>query len=116
MERLHELYLDKLESTAEKLYALVAKVINQNDVVKIPEAQESMDKEWQKLLYKVCWVESQVREFEDAQKEVKKKKDKRPISEGSSKSAASRVPSYLNVHPRRMYKGRSVFQRNQVSG
>ena len=63
MERMHNLYLDKLEQTADELYALVAKVINQNDVAKIPEAQEAMDKEWQKLLYKVCWVESQVREF-----------------------------------------------------
>ena len=53
MERMHNLYLDKLEQTADELYALVAKVINQNDVAKIPEAQEAMDKEWQKLLYKV---------------------------------------------------------------
>ena len=35
-----------------------------------------MDKEWQKLLYKVCWVESQVREFEDVHKEVKQKGQK----------------------------------------
>ena len=34
MERMHDLYLDKLEQTADELYALVAKVINQNDVAK----------------------------------------------------------------------------------
>ena len=32
-----------------------------------------MDKEWQKLLCKAyCWIESQVREFEDVQQEVRR--------------------------------------------
>ncbi|OLP98785.1 hypothetical protein AK812_SmicGene18734 [Symbiodinium microadriaticum] len=113
MERMHNLYLDKLEQTADELYALVAKVINQNDVAKIPEAQEAMDKEWQKLLYKVCWVESQVREFEDVQKEVKQKGQKAHF--GRIFDICSLKGSELpKGHPQRKYKGRSVFQGNQV--
>ena len=113
MERMHGLYLDKLEQTAEELYALVAKVINQNDVAKIPEAQEAMDKEWQKLLYKVCWVESQVREFEDVQKEVRQKGQKAHF--GRIFEICSLKGSELpKGHPQRKYKGRSVFQGNQV--
>ena len=110
MERMHNLYLDKLEQTADELYALVAKVINQNDVAKIPEAQEAMDKEWQKLLYKVCWVESPVREFEDVQKEVRQKAHFGRIFEICSLKG-SELPK---GHPQRKYKGRSVFQGNQV--
>ena len=113
MERMHDLYLDKLEQTADELYALVAKVINQNDVAKIPEAQEAMDKEWQKLLYKVCWVESQVREFEDVQKEVRQKGQKAHF--GRIFEICSLKGSELpKGHPQRKYKGRSVFQGNQV--
>ena len=113
MERMHNLYLDKLEQTADELYALVAKVINQNDVAKIPEAQEAMDKEWQKLLYKVCWVESQVREFEDVQKEVRQKGQKAHF--GRIFEICSLKGSELpKGHPQRKYKGRSVFQGNQV--
>ena len=86
MEHMHELYLDELEQTAEELFALVAKVMNQNDVAKVPEAQELMGKEWQELLYKGCWVENQVKEFVDVQKEVKQSGQKAHF--GSLKSAA----------------------------
>ena len=72
-----------------------------------------MDKEWQKLLYKVCWVESQVREFEDVQKEVRQKGQKAHF--GRIFEICSLKGSELpKGHPQRKYKGRSVFQGNQV--
>ena len=111
MERMHDLYLDKLEQTADELYALVAKVINQNDVAKIPEAQEAMDKEWQKLLYKVCWVESQVREFEDVQKEVRQKGQKAHFGRiFEDMQPQARVPSFQRVIPSASTRGALCFR------
>ena len=59
------LYWEKLGELSELQYALVARVVNRAEIDRTPKAKEAMDKEWQKLVDKSCWLHSKVREFRD---------------------------------------------------
>eukprot|EP00439_Symbiodinium_sp_Y106_P027980 s7047_g3.t1 len=76
--------------------------------------EEAMDKEWQKLVDKSCWLHSKVREFRDVSAEAIRK---------GVKTHFGRIFEICSIkgdelpegHPDRKWKGRSVFQGNRVS-
>ena len=108
------LYWEKLGELSELQYALVARVVNQAEIDRTPEAEEAMDKEWQKFADKSCWLHSKVREFRDVSAEA--------IRQGL-KTHFGRIFEICSImrdelpkgHPDRKWKGRSVFQGNRVS-
>ena len=108
------LYWEKLGELSELQYALVARVVNQAEIDRTPEAEEAMDKEWQKLADKSCWLHSKVREFRDVSAEAIRK---------GLKTHFGRIFEICSImrdelpkgHPDRKWKGRSVFQGNRVS-
>ena len=55
--RLTTLYWDKLDEVTHDQFALVARVVLQAEMDRTPEAKAAMDKEWQKLVDKFCWLE-----------------------------------------------------------
>ena len=74
--RLTTLYWDKLDEVAHDQFALVARVFSQAEIDRTPEAKAAMDKEWQKLVDKSCWLEKKVREYRDVAREAKAKEAK----------------------------------------
>ena len=51
----------------------MARVVNQAEIDRTPAAKAAMDKEWQKLVDKSCWLHSKVREFRDVSAEAIRK-------------------------------------------
>ena len=108
------LYWEKLGEISELQYALVARVVNQAEIDRTPAAKQAMDKEWQKLVDKSCWLHSKVREFRDVSAEAIRK---------GIKTHFGRIFEICSIkgdelpegHPDRKWKGRSVFQGNRVS-
>ena len=108
------LYWEKLGEISELQYALVARVVNQAEIDRTPAAKQAMDKEWQKLVDKSCWLHSKVREFRDVSAEAIRK---------GIKTHFGRIFEICSIkgdelpegHPDRKWKGRSVCQGNRVS-
>ena len=67
---------DKLDEVTHDQLALVARVVSQAEIDRTPEAKVAMDKEWQKLVDKSCWLEKKVREYRDVAREAKAKEAK----------------------------------------
>ena len=113
-ERLTTLYWDKLDEVTHDQFALVARVVSQAEIDRTPEAKAAMDKEWQKLVDKSCWLEKKVREYRDVAREAKAKEAKAHF--GRIFEICSQKGSELpKGHPEQKWKGRSVFQGNKVS-
>ena len=113
-ERLTTLYWDKLGEVTHDQFALVARVVSQAEIDRTPEAKAAMDKEWQKLVDKSCWLEKKVREYRDVAREAKAKEAKAHF--GRIFEICSQKGSKLpKGHPEQNWKGRSVFQGNKVS-
>ena len=112
--RLTALYWDKLDEVTHDQFALVARVVSQAEIDRTPEAKAAMDKGWQKLVDKSCWLEKKVREYRDVAREAKAKEAKAHF--GSIFEICSQKGSELpKGHPEQKWKGRSVFQGNKVS-
>ena len=112
--RLTELYWDKLDEVTHDQFALVARVVSQAEIDRTPDAKAAMDKEWQKLVDKSCWLEKKVREYRDVAREAKAKEAK--VDFGRIFEICSQKGSELpKGHPEQKWKGRSVFQGNKVS-
>ena len=112
--RLMTLYWDKLDEVTHDQFALVARVVSQAETDRTPEAKAAMDKEWQKLVDKSCWLEKKVREYRDVAREAKAKEAKAHF--GRIFEICSQKGSELpKGHPEQKWKGRSVFQGNEVS-
>ena len=81
------LYWEKLGELSELQYALVARVVNQAEIDRTPEAKEAMDKEWQKLLTSLVGCTLR---FESSGMRLLRRSGKgsRRTSEGSLKFAA----------------------------
>ena len=113
-ERLTTLYWDKLDEVTHDQFALVARVVSQAEIDRTPEAKAAMDKEWQKLVDKSCWLEKKVREYRAVAREAKAKETKAHC--GRIFEICSQKGSELpKGHPEQKWKGRSVFQGNKVS-
>ena len=112
-ERLAHLCVDKLGDIADSMYALVAKILQQPEIQRTPAAKAALDKEWQKLVDKECWIENQVREYDQVASEAQKKKLK--VHFGRVFEICALKGSELKEgDPNRKCKGRSVFQGNKV--
>ena len=112
--RLTELYWDKLDDVTHDQFALVARVVSQAEIHRTPDAKAAMDKEWQKLVNKSCWLEKRVREYRDVAREAKAKEAK--AHTGRIFEICSQKGSELpKGRPEQKWKGRSVFQGNKVS-
>ena len=112
-ERFAHLCVDKLGDIADSMYALVAKILQQPEIQRTPAAKAALDKEWQKLVDKGCWIEKQVREYDQVASEAQKKKLK--VHFGRVFEICTLKGSELKEgDPSRKYKGRSVFQGNRV--
>ena len=75
-EKMFRLYWEKLGEVTDLQLALVARVVSQAEVERTPAAKAAMDKEWQKLVDKSCWLEKKVREFQDVTAEAKRSNKK----------------------------------------
>ena len=112
-ERLLPLLNKKLLEVSSDMYAVVAKVLSPKEVSTNPAAQAALDKEWQKLVDKGCWVEKKVREYEAVASEAKK--DSAKVHFGNIFEIGTLKGAELKEgDPNRKYKGRSVFQGNKV--
>ena len=106
--------LDKAkEDIIDGFFALVARPVSAKEVEQNPKAKEAMDREWKKLVEKTCWVESKVKEFEDVARQANASEEQAHF--GRIFEICSEKGSELpEGSPNRKFKGRSVFQGNQV--
>ena len=89
-------------------------MVSQAEIDRTPEAKAAMDKEWQQLVDKSCWLEKKVRENRDVAREAKAKEAKAHF--GRIFEICSQKGSELpKGHPEQKWKGRSVFEGNKVS-
>jgi hypothetical protein len=107
---------DKLHDQSELMCfhysnALVARPVGQKEINNTPAAQAAL--EWNKLLSKGAWDYSTVREWSDVSKEAIKNKTKVHVGKafGICVEKGSELPQ---GDPMRKFKGRTVFQGNNV--
>jgi len=93
--------------------ALVARPVGKTEILKHPDAQKALDKEWNKLVAKKTWDESQFYEWRDVAKDAQRRNVKAHV--GRVFEICVEKGSELPVgDPNRLYKCRSVFQGNNV--
>ena len=112
-QRMRSLLDDKKCDLVEEVFALVARLVPAYEVASTPEAKAALDKEWEKLMKKVCWVEDKAREFDEVASEAKRTGEAAHfgrIFEICSLKGSELKPG----NPNRKYKGRTVFQGNNV--
>ena len=92
---------------------LVARPVNRKEILSNPKAKESLDVEWKKLENKKAWIYESVREWFDVAKEAKKLGKKVHIGKVFEicVEKGSELPA---GDPLRKFKGRTVFQGNNV--
>jgi len=94
-------------------FMCVASSITKKEAATNPDAAKAMDKEWDKLEKQVAWELENVREWSDVVKEANAKGVKVHVGRvfGILVEKGSELPK---GHPDRKFKGREVFQGNQV--
>ena len=113
-KRLKILYWDKLGHITTQQLALVARLVSQAEVDRTPDPKSAMDKDWKKLTDNDGWLADKVRQFPDVQGEAQHQQ--RKIHIGRIFEIYSQKGTELpKGHPDQKWKGRSVFQGNQVS-
>ena len=115
--KLRELVKQKIKElefkNALELFSLVARLVTKEEVARTPKAKEALDKEWQNLKNKGVWDESRVRECRDIIADAKK--NNQTVHLGRIFEACYEKGSELpESDPRRKFKGRTVFQGNNV--
>ena len=109
---------DKLKDQSELMCfhfsnALVARPVGQKEINNTPAAQAALDKEWNNLTNKGAWDYSTVREWDDVSREAIKNKTK--VHVGKIFEICVEKGSELpQGDPMRKFKGRTVFQGNNV--
>ena len=93
--------------------AVVARPVNKAEVRTTPAAQQALQKEWDKLRAAGCWNESGVRERADVAAEARRKNTKAHVGMifDICVEKGSELPE---GDPGRKFKGRVVFQGNNV--
>ena len=112
-ERMASLYWEKLGQVTGEMFALVARVVGPKEIESTPAAKEAMDREWKKLADKSCWLEKQVREYRDVAAEAKHKNVKAHFGK-IFEICSVKGDELPDGHPQKKWKGRSVFQGNNV--
>ena len=93
--------------------ALVARPVGQKEINNTPAAQAALDKEWNNLTSKCAWDYSTVREWDEVSREAIKNKTK--VHVGKIFEICVEKGSELpQGDPMRKFKGRTVFQGNNV--
>ena len=109
---------DKLQDRSDLMCfqlsnALVARPVGQKEINNTPAAQAALDKEWNNLVNKGAWDYSTVREWDDVSKEAIKNKTK--VHVGKIFEICVEKGNELPLgDPMRKFKGRTVFQGNNV--
>ena len=108
-ERIKELEFQN----AVELLASVARLVPKEEIARNPKAQAALDLEWNKLLKKGTWDESRVKECREICKEARDRNEK--VHLGRIFEACYEKGSELpEGDPMRKFKGRTVFQGNNV--
>ena len=95
------------------LFAAVARLVSKQEVAANPKAKAAMDKEWNNLREKGVWDEKRARECRDIVSEAKRQNQ--TVHLGRIFEACYEKGSELSQDdPRRKFKGRTVFQGNNV--
>ena len=98
---------------ALELFSAVARLVPKDEIRKNPKAKAALDKEWENLRAKGVWDESRVRECRSIVEEARRKGE--TVHLGRIFEACYEKGSELSADdPRRKYKGRTVFQGNNV--
>ena len=98
---------------ALELFSAVARLVPKDEVRKNPKAKAALDKEWENLRTKGVRDESRVRECKSIVEEARKKGE--TVHLGRIFEACYEKGSELPADdPRRKFKGRTVFQGNNV--
>ena len=82
-------------------------------IARTPEAQAALDKEWFKLVKAKAWDELSVREWSDVARQARDANVKAHMGR-IFEICVEKGSELPKGDPNRKYKGRSVFQRNQV--
>jgi RNA:NAD 2'-phosphotransferase (TPT1/KptA family) len=93
--------------------ACVARSVGKREALSNPKAKASLDKEWDKLRRQQCWDESKVREWSDVAAEAKRKGIKTHVGRIFDICVEKNAELPEN-NPNRKFKGRVVFQGNNV--
>ena len=98
---------------ALELFSAVARLVPKDEVRKNPKAKAALDKGWENVRTKGVWDESRVRECKSIVDEARKKGE--TVHLGRIFEACYKKGSELPADdPRRKFKGRTVFQGNNV--
>ena len=98
---------------ALELFSAVARLVPKDEIRKNPKAKAALDKQWENLRTKGVWDESRVRECRSIVEEARRKGE--TVHLGRIFEACYEKGSELSADdPRRKYKGRAVFQGNNV--
>ena len=114
---LRELIKNKIKElefkVALELFGAVARLVPKDEVRNNPKAKAALDKEWENLRTKGVWDESRVRECKSIVDEARK--NGQTVHLGRIFEACYEKGSELPPDdPRRKFKGRTVFQGNNV--
>ena len=98
---------------ALELFSAVARLVPKDEVRRNPKAKAALDKEWENLRTKGVWDESRVKECKSIVEEARKNGE--TVHLGRIFEACYEKGSELPADdPRRKFKGRTVFQGNNV--
>eukprot|EP00435_Cladocopium_sp_Y103_P044847 s1620_g12.t1 len=102
-----------IRSGEKIINTLVARPVNKKEIRSNPKAQESLDIEWNKLVKKTAWLYDTVSEWSTISTDAKKKGKK--VHVGKVFEICVEKGSELpEGHKLRKFKGRTVFQGNNV--
>ena len=98
---------------ALELFSAVARLVPKDEVRRNPKAKAALDKEWENLRTKGVWDESRVKECKSIVEEARKKGETVHLARifEACYEKGSELPA---DDPRRTFKGRTVFQGNNV--
>jgi len=93
--------------------AAVARTVGKKEVLEVPAAQAAVTAEWDKLRKSGCWDESKVKEWSVVAKEARDKGITTHVGR-VFEICVEKGAELTRGNPARKYKGRIVYQGNQV--
>jgi hypothetical protein len=109
-----ETHREKIPMHDFPMLALVARPVNKAEIAQHPEAQAALDQEWHKLVAAKVWDEAKAYEWSTLARDARETGE--TIHVGRVFELCTEKGSELPAgDPGRKYKGRSVFQGNQVT-
>lgn len=109
------IHRQKVPTKEPPFNALVARPVGKAEIRSTPEAQAALDKEWNRLLSIRCWREDTVRELYDVAEEARRNGTKAHFGR-LFELCVEKNSEQPKDSPHRKFKGRSVFQGNNVRG